>query len=184
MRISHAHGALLVAAATLFLPGVAGAQEAEPPPPPPPARAVVEAPAQPVTVEKTTSEATGPSMPMVGAGIGIFALSYLPVVIVGAASGLDADHNLFVPLAGPWIDFAQRPDCPAGTSCNVENTNRVLLAVDGVFQAIGALTIVGGFLNTAHETKTVRSARLGPTLHLAPSQVGAKGYGMVALGTF
>jgi len=60
----------------------------------------------------------------------------------------------------------------------------VLLATDGVFQAIGALTIVGGFLETAHEKTTVRSADAGPTLKLAPSFGGSGGYGVTALGTF
>lgn len=139
----------------------------------------------PVTVEKTTTEATGPSLLMVGSGIGIFGLSYVPVVVVAATSGLSADQNLYVPIVGPWIDFAQRPGCPAAGSCNVENTDRVLLVADGIFQGIGAVTIVGGFLSTAHETKTVRSAaRRMPTLRLAPARLGAGGYGVSASGTF
>ena len=99
----------------------------------------------PVVVEKTTTQATGPSMLMVGSGMVIFGLSYVPAIIVGATSGLDADHTLFVPIAGPWIDFAQRPGCSPASQCNTENTNRVLLATDGVVQALGALTVIGGF---------------------------------------
>jgi hypothetical protein len=122
---------------------------------------------------------------MVGSGLAIFGLSYTPVTVVGASSGLNADRSLFVPLAGPWIDLTQRPGCAPGTSCNGENTDKVLLVVDGIFQGIGALTIVGGFLTTAHKTKTVtRTADSPPTLRLSPAQVGSRGYGMVALGTF
>jgi hypothetical protein len=160
-----------------LLPGVANAQEA------PATVQVAPAPAQVVTTQETTSQATGPSWAMVGSGVAIFGLSYVPAVVVGGASGLNADRALFVPLAGPWIDLTQRPGCPVGTSCNAETTDKVLLVVDGIFQGIGALTIVGGFLTTAHRTKTVtRSADL--TLRLSPTQLGNGGYGMMALGTF
>jgi len=138
---------------------------------------------QEATVD-TISEATGPSMEMVGSGIGTFALSYLPAVVVGATSSLGADRTLFVPLAGPWMDLTQRPRCGPVVSCNAEDTDKVLLITDGVFQAIGALTIVGGFLTTVHETKTVRAADLRPTLHLGTGSVGGKGYGLLAFGTF
>jgi hypothetical protein len=137
----------------------------------------------PYAVEKTSSQATGPSWMMVGSGIGIFALSYVPVVAVGATSGLPADQNLYVPIVGPWIDFADRPGCPAGTSCNVENTDRVLLVTDGILQGVGVITVIGGFLSTAHETKTVRTVALSPTLQLTPARVG-KGYGVMAAGSF
>jgi hypothetical protein len=122
-------------------------------------------------------------MEMVGSGIGTFTLSYLPAVVVGATSGLDVDRTLFLPLAGPWMDLAERPKCGPITSCNAEDTARILLVTDGVFQAIGAITIVGGFLTTRSETKTVREACLRPTLRISPASVG-KGYGLMALGTF
>jgi len=106
-------------------------------------------------------------------------------VVVGASSGLNADRTLFVPIAGPWIDLTQRPGCAPASSCNAENTAKVGLVIDGVFQGIGALTVLGGFLTTAHETKTVQtSAALHPTVRITPSQVGPTGYGMVALGIF
>ena len=160
---------LVVASAIGTLGATARAQTPEPPA---------------VVTEKTTSEATGPSMPMVASGIVIFGVSYLPVVVVGATSGLDADHTLFVPIAGPWIDFAQRPGCSPASQCNGENTDRVLLAVDGVLQGVGALTVIGGLLATAHETKTVRAARLVPSLQVAPARLGPSGYGVVAAGAF
>jgi hypothetical protein len=138
----------------------------------------------PVVVEKTTTQATGPSMLMVGSGVIIFGLAYVPAVIVGATSGLDADHTLFVPIAGPWIDLTQRPGCSPASQCNAENTNKVLLATDGVVQALGALTVIGGFLNPARETTRIRSRQAGPELTLLPANVGGSGYGVVALGDF
>jgi len=172
MKLSLVPAAALLVASTAALSPAASAQEAAPPP-------------ASVTTQDTTSEATGPSMAMVGSGVGIFALSYIPAAVVGATSGLNADRTLFVPLAGPWIDLTQRPDCSPASSCNAENTAKVLIITDGVFQALGALTIVGGFLTTAHETKTVQStAKLRPTLHISPAQLGNGGYGVAALGTF
>jgi hypothetical protein len=170
MKISVIRSLLSVAAATVvILPRAAGAQEAPPP----------------VTTQETTTEATGPSMAMVGSGVVIFGLSYVPAVVAGSVSGLTADRALFVPLAGPWVDLAQRPNCPSAGCSNREITDKVLLVTDGVFQAIGALTIVGGLLTTAHETRTVqRAASHGPTFHLTPASMGAGGYGMAALGTF
>jgi hypothetical protein len=176
MKLSIIRLAALGIVAAVSVPSVAMAQDiATPPPPPPPSS---------VTTQETTSQATGPSMAMVGSGIVIFGLSYVPAVVVGSTSGLGADRSLLVPLAGPWIDLTQRPGCPAQGSCNGETTNKVLIAVDGVFQAIGAITIVGGFLTTAHETKTVQqSADLSPTLKVSPAQMGS-GYGLLAIGTF
>jgi hypothetical protein len=139
--------------------------------------------AQAMEATVDTTYSTGPSMEMVGSGIGTFTLSYLPAVVVGATSGLDVDRTLFVPLAGPWMDLIQRPKCGPVTSCNAEATARILLVTDGIFQSIGAITIVGGFLTTSRETRTVRAADLRPTLRISPASVG-KGYGLMALGTF
>jgi hypothetical protein len=137
-----------------------------------------------VVVEKTTTQATGPSMLMVGSGVIIFGVGYLPAVIVGATSGLEADQTLFVPIAGPWLDLAQRPGCSPASQCNVENTNKVLLATDGVVQALGALTVIGGFLTPAHQTTSVRTRRAGLKLRLLPAKLGGSGYGLEALGDF
>jgi hypothetical protein len=138
----------------------------------------------PVETEETTTEATGPSMAMVGSGLVIFGLSYVPAMVVASTSALDADRTLFVPIAGPWIDLTQRPGCGPTESCNSENTAKVFLVADGVFQAIGAVTIVGGLLTTSHETRTVRSAKPGPAVHVSPAQMGNGGYGVAATGTF
>jgi|GEM_PF-1527583 hypothetical protein len=141
-----------------------------------------DAAAQPVAATVDTTTATEPNTAMIGSGIGIFALSYVPAVVVGATSGLHTDRTLYVPLAGPWIDLAQRPGCAPAVSCNAENTAKVLVIADGVFQAIGAVTVVGGFLFPIRE-RVVSTADRRPTLRLGPAKVGG-GYGMLALGTF
>jgi hypothetical protein len=55
---------------------------------------------------------------------------------------------------------------------------------DGVFQAIGAISIGGGFFTITHETRAVHSAATVPTLQISPARVGGKGYGLLAMGTF
>jgi hypothetical protein len=130
-----------------------------------------------------TTEATGPSMPLVVSGVVIFGVSYIPAVAVGAVSDLDADRTLFVPVAGPWINLTQRPDCSGGSVCNHENTNKVLLVTDGVFQALGVLTTISGFLIPTQRT-TVRTADSGPTWQLSPASFGKGSYGMKVVGTF
>jgi len=168
MRASSVLKACLPFLAMTLLPAVARAQQASPP----------------VVTEKTTSEASGPSMPMVVSGIVIFGVSYVPAFIVGSSSGLDADRTLLVPVVGPWIDLTQRPGCNgSGSACNGENTNKVLLVTDGIFQAIGVLTTIGGFLTPAHETTTVQSTSQ-VQLHVSPASFGPSAYGMQALGTF
>jgi hypothetical protein len=172
MRLSTRFSIALMAASATVLPSAARAQELSEPP-------------ATVTARETTSQTTGPSLWMIGSGLTLFGFAYVPVVVVGATSGLNADRALFVPIAGPWIDLAQRPACTPVSTCDAESSAKVLLVVDGVFQAIGALTVLGAFLNPTHETTTVRStASARPKVHVSPAQIGPTGYGMVALGTF
>jgi hypothetical protein len=120
-------------------------------------------------------------------GLGIFGFSYLPALAVGATSSLSADRNLYIPVAGPWINLANRPSCGGreGPSCGTETTNKVLLGVDGVFQGVGAaMTAIGLLVPTKHTVVTRTSAkRDGPTIHVSPVSVGT-GYGMAAVGTW
>ena len=170
MKLSLA-GPLAVAAA-LLAPRVASAQEAPPPP-----RGTA------VATEETTTQATGPSMAMVGSGIVLFGVSYVPAVVVAGVSHLTADRTMLVPVAGPWIDLTQRPGCSPASQCNTENTNKVLIVADGIVQGIGVLTVLGGLLTTSHETRTVQRSADEPSVHITPSNVGT-GYGVAAVGTF
>ena len=68
------------------------------------------------------------------------------------------------------------------TSCDSETVNKVLLVVDGIFQGIGALDIVGAFVFP--ETRTVSTAASQPRVMVAPAYWGRSGYGVSALATF
>ena len=144
--------------------------------------AVVAPPAAPVGDSRDAY--TGPNRPLIASGLVTFGLSYIPALLVAGTSDESADHHLYVPIVGPWLDLGDRPGCgPGQISCDSETTNRVLLVVDGIFQGIGAITTVAGFLSPErHEVVTTADADKA-TLHLAPASV-ASGYGMAAFGTF
>ena len=85
-----------------------------------------------------------------------------------------------------WMGFQITGDCGGGTgrSCDTETTYKVLLVVDGVFQALGALTVADAFLTPERHVST-RAAATPDKLRvrMAPSAVGT-GYGMLAIGSF
>jgi hypothetical protein len=62
-----------------------------------------------------------------------------------------------------------------------------LLAVDGVFQGIGALNVIGSFLFVESHTVTVgsknRTQKKGFSLRITPTRVEGA-YGVAAIGTF
>jgi hypothetical protein len=151
-----------------------------PPAPPPPPGAVA-----PRTTERLVSY-TGPNVPLLTTGLTMFGLSYTPALVVGAMSSQSADRNLYIPVAGPWLDLANRPSCGGrGPTCGRETTNKVLLGVDGVFQGVGAaMTVVGLLVPTRHTVMTRTSAkRDGPTIRISPDRLGT-GYGLSAVGTW
>jgi hypothetical protein len=142
-----------------------------------------------VVVEHRTADVqvsqTQPNSAMLSSGIVGVAVPYLASVVVGAESNHPGDRNLFVPVAGPWMDLGDR-HCQVGESCNHEGLYKGLLIADGIFQGLGALEIVGAFLFP--ETITARTASHGtPTrtagVHIAPTGVGS-GYGLAAIGAF
>src|SRR5713101_1973136 len=117
----------------------------------------------------------GPNSSMLGSGLFTFGVPYIASVVVASTSDHPGDNNLYIPVVGPWLDFANRGDCGAiaQRSCDHETANKVLLPVDGVFQGIGALEIVGAFLSP--ETRTVTVATK-PRFTVGPSSVGRTGY--------
>jgi hypothetical protein len=132
----------------------------------------------------TVTEKGGPSRAMLVSGLGTFGISYGAAALVAGTSNLDADHRMFVPIAGPWMALGGRGGCGAGTprSCDAATTDKVLIITDGVFQALGALLVVEAFLNPETVTTTRASAE-PPRIQVAPT-FGANGYGLAAFGNF
>jgi hypothetical protein len=151
-------------------------QDAPPPAPPPAVRA------------ETITEKGGPSGAMLWSGAVTLGVTYGAGVVVAATSTLPADHNMFVPIAGPWMALANRGGCggPSGPSCDMATTYKVLIVADGIGQALGAFMIIDAFLNP--ETRTVyrstTAAADKPTVRVTPASMCAGGYGMLAVGSF
>jgi hypothetical protein len=125
-----------------------------------------------------------PNVPMIASGVATFAIGYVPSVIVAAESPLPADRHLYIPIAGPWIDMADRPACGVGwIGCGKETGNKVLLGLDGVVQAIGVLATATGFL-VPERTVVVTAQADKPSLHLTPAQFTGGAYGVAAFGNF
>jgi len=84
-----------------------------------------------------------PNRSMLSTGATVLTLSYIPAVIAAAAAK-DTSNDLYIPVAGPWLEIANQPN---------NNTNTALLAIDGVFQGLGALTMLGGLLIPERNTE-------------------------------
>ncbi|MGH7437535.1 MAG: hypothetical protein ACRENE_17805 [Polyangiaceae bacterium] len=87
-------------------------------------------------------------------GLVLLGLSYGPSAYIGLQTSASYDRELVIPVAGPWLDLAQRPACveptlPPGVKapfdpCSFENAARALLVVSGATQGFGALlTVIG-----------------------------------------
>jgi len=139
-----------------------------------------------VVTGETVTEKLGPSRWMLFSGVLTFGASYGAAAIAATASDLDSDRRMFIPFAGPWLSLSDRGSCGDGgvRSCNADTTERVLIITDGVFQAIGGLTVIGAFLNPETRTVTRTAASQDFHLRLTPSTLGRGGYGLAALGTF
>lgn len=128
---------------------------------------------------------TGPNRAMLKSGVWTLGVGYVPALIVAIESPLPADRQLFIPVAGPWLDYANR-DCD---DCDNETLNKVLLVADGVVQGAGALQIVGSFLfvetrSASGQRRTTTAAEESPRLRFAPARLAPGGYGLVAHGAF
>jgi hypothetical protein len=134
----------------------------------------------------STAAQAGPNADLVGVGIFTIALPYF--ASVGVAMGSEIDHDLYIPVAGPWMDLAHRPDCGGyqmAACSDMEPFYKVLLIEDGILQGIGALEVLAGMASSSphHSSETAKSSNK-PTLHVAPAPVGRSGYGIGAVGTF
>lgn len=123
---------------------------------------------------------------MLHSGVVILGLSYGTSVIVAMESSHDGDKNLWIPVAGPWLDLANRsPSCPVGRSgCGGETFNKVLLVADGVFQAVGTLDIIGALFMRPRDVDSRRAYDGKPHLVAVAPWVTSTTYGLSAGAIF
>ncbi len=122
-----------------------------------------------------------PNGNLVAGGVLTLGLTYGTSVVVGATSDRASDQYLFVPVAGPWMDLANR-DC-WNNPCGVDEAgNQVLLMASGIVQAAGVLEIAAGFLLPVTRTVT-RVAAVPKGVHVTPT-AGPSSVGLAAYGAF
>jgi hypothetical protein len=157
--------------------GRALAQETTPP--------VTVAPAPPPRAEAEVTKTSRPNVPLLTTGLATVALSYPPALIVAARSEHKGDDFLYIPVAGPWLDLANR-GCDAGerVNCGTTGAERAGLITLGVAHAIGVIAIGTSFIFPQRRTVVKVTASREPRFHVAPAYVGPRAYGIAAAGSF
>jgi hypothetical protein len=119
---------------------------------------------------------------MLAAGLLFFGVPYAASAATAYTSRRPEDQRyLYVPVAGPWLDLANRRDTASRPAAN-EAFNTTLLFFGGAVQGLGALMIIGSLL--VPETRTQSWHVVGTDkLHVHPMAVGS-GYGIGAAGQF
>ena len=108
--------------------------------------------------------------------------SYTASVLVGARSTNPNDHReLYIPVAGPWMDYNARvTDDRGGRN---EMLNRALLIGSGVGQGLGAIGLIVSLVTPEKSTRHWLSVGKTEKLQFTPTSVGT-GYGFGAVGRF
>jgi hypothetical protein len=125
-------------------------------------------------IDARTVRTTRPNRPLLGASSALFVASYLPTIIYQAVD--DRNDNLYIPIAGPWMDIADK---------HQDTASKTLFAMSGVAQGLGALGIVSSFFVPERRTRRwhLLGGRTRQAFSVAPTM--ARGtYGLGAMGRF
>jgi hypothetical protein len=114
---------------------------------------------------------------MVASGVVTFGVFYGAAVVAASISDNPADDALYVPLIGPWIDLADRGDCQL--LCEDETRDKILIALDGVMQTVGAAIVVYGIL-----TPTRGHVYSSGDVRIVPVSFGKRSAGLGITGWF
>jgi hypothetical protein len=139
-------------------------------------------PTSPIIDSGGTESTTYVNRPLLVTGLVLFAGTFGTSVGVAAENNRPSDNpNLYIPVAGPWMDLAQR-DCSVAHPCVGEPGNKALLILDGIGQGLGVVAIVTSFF--VPEKKSRHWFFVGSdTVHVTPTALFT-GYGMAAVGRF
>jgi hypothetical protein len=114
--------------------------------------------------------------PVFTTGALVFAATYGASVITAAASDHPGADRLYVPLAGPWLALADWGHCPvANPGCDSNTTDKVMLVVDGVFQAGSLIGMLDSLVQPSHHAHTVVVA--DKKVHVTPTGNGFAVFG-------
>jgi hypothetical protein len=148
----------------------------------------------PVTAEKNVL----PNPPMFVSGLTTFAIGYAPALGVAIGSNHKGDDQLFIPVAGPWLDIGKRgcsgvtvptADGPfevaSGQNCGSSNIETAALIADGTIQGLGILQVVASLIVPEKRVTVVGSSqKKKPSFAVAPTSFAGRGAGAVAAGRF
>jgi hypothetical protein len=131
----------------------------------------------PPTAESTTVyRGQRPNRPLLITGGALLVGTYATTAGITAGANTKEDHDLYLPVVGPWINLANR-DCN-GDCTATHNRNTVLIAGSGVLQGVGAAMVLTSFF--VPEKIPTATIAAGPV----KMQVIPTAGGMGAVGTF
>ena len=131
--------------------------------------------ANPEPMVDETTRLTFPNRPLLATGSALFAASYIPTIIYQGVK--DRNQNLYIPVAGPWLDFARGDD---------GNYAKAILAVDGVLQGLGALGILASAVIPERRTRNwYLIGGRARAFNISPASLSRGGsYALMAQGSF
>jgi hypothetical protein len=113
-----------------------------------------------------------PNRPLLGTSALMFTGAYVPSVLFAKYND-DTTDNLYIPVAGPWMELANEP---------ASSGNKALLAVSGVFQGLGALGMLTSLF--VPERRTSQWYLIGNKRLSAAPVANQYTYGVSARGQF
>ncbi len=163
-----------------------------------PAPVIVQQPQQPATTTTTAAPYAPPSADrhtektierrpnetLLKYGVGAFVLSYGASAVAGVVSNRDEDKNLFIPVAGPWMNLADR-NCGAGCGSG-EDVAKAMIVTSGIVQGAGVIMALSSLVipETTSVSEESRSAKAKkPEVKVTPMSFAA-GAGLGAVGRF
>lgn len=100
--------------------------------------------------------------------------SYVPTAVLTATE--DEDRSMFIPVAGPWLALADRPD-------DADTTTTALIIGSGVLQGAGAiLTAASFFIPEKVPAATIQAGDM--KFHMTPMANGRGSAGIGAVAKF
>lgn len=130
---------------------------------------------QEMYAEKSTEHR--PNRTLMSTGVGLFVISYGASVVAGAVSPRDEDKNLFIPVAGPWMDLGQRGNI------NNDSVAKGMLITSGIVQGAGVLLGLSSLVIPESDTTVEKRQSAKAEVHVLPVSFG-DGAGVGAIGRF
>jgi hypothetical protein len=127
----------------------------------------------------TVYERIRPNRPMLITGGLVLIGTYATTAAVVGANGNSGDHDLYIPVVGPWINVAERT---CSGDCEDHKRDTVLITASGILQGIGSVMVLTSFI--VPEKVATAKILAGPVKMQVTPTAAAGGAGVSAFGTF